>query len=82
MSARVMQVLRDFTLDVEVYSIHESFLRIERLRQLWRSWEALGRAVRRQVRQWTGISPCAWASAPPRPWPSFTCKLNLYSDYV
>src|SRR5690349_3931642 len=35
MSARVMQVLRTFTPDVEVYSIDESFLRLERMRRLW-----------------------------------------------
>jgi hypothetical protein len=67
MSARVMQVLRTFTPDVEVYSIDESFLR-------WRGcadcgpvcppWgkpsghrSANGRAFR-----------CAWVLAPPKRW--------------
>jgi DNA polymerase V len=58
MSTRVMQVLRDFTPDVEVYSIDESFLRIERMGQLWPSWTLMGQAIRKQVRQWTGIPVC------------------------
>jgi len=58
MSARVMQVLRTFTPDVEVYSIDESFLRLERMRQLWPCPAAMGQAIRTQVRQWTGIPVC------------------------
>ena len=58
MSHRVMQVLRDFTPDVEVYSIDESFLRIERMRLLCQSHGAMGQAIRRRVRQWTGIPVC------------------------
>lgn len=58
MSHRVMQVLRDFTPDVEVYSIDESFLRVERMQRLWTSPTAMGQAIRRRVRQWTGIPVC------------------------
>lgn len=58
MSSRVMQILRGLTPDVEVYSIDESFLRIERMGQLWPSWNAMGQAIRKQVRQWTGIPVC------------------------
>lgn len=58
MSARVMQVLRTFTPDVEVYSIDESFLRLERMRQLWPCLSVMGQAIRTQVRQWTGIPVC------------------------
>jgi DNA polymerase V len=58
MSQRVMQVLRGFTPDVEVYSIDESFLRIERMRRLWPSHTAMGQAIRGKVRQWTGIPVC------------------------
>jgi DNA polymerase V len=58
MSARVMQVLREFTPDVEVYSIDESFLRIERMQLLWPSHGAMGQAIRQRVRQWTGIPVC------------------------
>ena len=58
MSARVMQVLREFTPDVEVYSTDESFLRIERMQLLWPSHGAMGQAIRQRVRQWTGIPVC------------------------
>jgi DNA polymerase V len=58
MSQRVMQVLREFTPDVEVYSIDESFLRIERMRRLWPSYTHMGQAIRARVRQWTGIPVC------------------------
>lgn len=58
MSSRVMQVLHTFTPDVEVYSIDESFLGIERMRQLWPCLETMGQAIRTQVRQWTGIPVC------------------------
>ena len=58
MSARVMQVLRTFTPDVEVYSIDESFLRLERMRQLWPCLSIMGQAIRKQVHQWTGIPVC------------------------
>lgn len=58
MSTRVMQVLRNFTPDVEVYSIDESFLRLERMRQLWPCLAVMGHAIRTQVRQWTGIPVC------------------------
>ncbi|RYG96172.1 MAG: Y-family DNA polymerase [Alphaproteobacteria bacterium] len=58
MSTRVMQVLRNFTPDVEVYSIDESFLRLERMRQLWPCLSVMGQAIRNDVRKWTGIPVC------------------------
>lgn len=58
MSQRVMQVLRDFTPDVEVYSIDESFLRIERMQLLWPSHVDMGQAIRLRVRRWRGIPVC------------------------
>ena len=42
MSQRVMAILRDFSPDVEVYSIDESFLGIDGLASLWTSYTALG----------------------------------------
>lgn len=53
-----MQVLRNFTPNVEVYSIDESFLRIERTRQLWLSLSGMGQAIRVDVRKWTGVHAC------------------------
>lgn len=64
MSSRVMQVLRDFTPDVEVYSIDESFLRVERMHRLWPSLAAMGQAIRARARQWTGIPVCVGIGAP------------------
>lgn len=61
-SHRVMQVLEQFSPDVEVYSIDESFLRIERMQQLWPSMTDLGQAIRQRVRQWTGIPVCVGIS--------------------
>ena len=58
MSTRVMQVLRMFTPDVEVYSIDESFLRVERMRRMWPCLTAMGQTIRKDVRQWTGIPVC------------------------
>jgi DNA polymerase V len=64
MSARVMQVLRDFTPDVEVYSIDESFLRVERMRRIWPSLTEMGSAIRKRVHLWTGIPVCVGIGAP------------------
>lgn len=58
MSTRVMQVLRLFTPDVEVYSIDESFLRVERMRKLWPCLNKMGQTIRKDIRQWTGIPVC------------------------
>jgi DNA polymerase V len=58
MSSRVMDILRGFSPDVEVYSIDESFLRVETLRRLWPSNTAMGQVIRQRVRQWTGLPVC------------------------
>lgn len=58
MSNRVMTVLRDFSPDIEVYSIDEAFLRVEAMHALWLSRTAMGQAIRQRVRQWTGIPVC------------------------
>ncbi len=58
LSARVVQVLNQFTPDLESYSIDEAFLRVERMRLLWPSFTAMGQAIRTRVRQWTGIPVC------------------------
>ena len=59
MSRRVVSVLQDFSPDVEVYSIDESFLRVEHLQPLYRSRSALGQAIRQRTVQWTGLPVCA-----------------------
>ena len=50
-SARVMNVLREFTPDLEVYSIDEAFLSFDGFAEQ----EAHARNLRRTVLQWTGI---------------------------
>ena len=59
MSNRVVEVLSAFTPDLEVYSIDESFLRVEHLQPLYRSRSALGQAIRQRTVQWTGLPVCA-----------------------
>ncbi len=53
MSSRVMSVLSSYTPDMEIYSIDEAFLRLDGL--AGRRLDAHAQAMRRQVRQWTGI---------------------------
>jgi DNA polymerase V len=57
-SARVVQVLSQFTPDYETYSVDESFLRVERMRLLWPSFTAMGQAIKSRVVQWTGVPVC------------------------
>ena len=58
MSNRVATILRDFSPDIEVYSIDESFLRIETVAQLYGGAVAMGREMRERIRQWTGLPVC------------------------
>ncbi len=53
LSRRVMQVLGQFTPEMEIYSIDEAFLSLDGFRHL--HLEAYARQIRRTVRQWTGI---------------------------
>ena len=59
MSNRVVSVLREFSLDIEVYSIDESFLRVETLVHLHGGATAMGHVMRERVRRWTGLPVCA-----------------------
>lgn len=58
MSNRVVQILRDFSPDTEVYSIDESFLRIETVAQLYGGAVAMGQQMRERIKQWTGLPVC------------------------
>ncbi|GAA4011968.1 Y-family DNA polymerase [Actimicrobium antarcticum] len=58
MSNRIMTVLRDFSPDVEVYSIDESFLGLNGLGSLWDSPTAMGQSIRQRIRQWVGVPVC------------------------
>ncbi|MFN7946538.1 MAG: Y-family DNA polymerase [Blastocatellia bacterium] len=59
MSARVMEILSDFSPAVEVYSIDEAFIRMEAFVSLdpahGGSLPDQGRAIMERIRRWTGI---------------------------
>lgn len=52
-SERIMESLREFTPDVEVYSIDEAFMDLEGCRSM--SLQELGREIQAKIFQWTGI---------------------------
>lgn len=52
MSARVMEHLRDFTIEVEIYSIDEAFLALDEGKA---NLDTLGREIREKLYKWTGI---------------------------
>ena len=54
MSARVVAILRDTGVPVEVYSIDESFMDLSRIRHR----EEFARDLRTRIRTWTGIATC------------------------
>lgn len=56
MSARVMSILKQFTPDVEVYSIDEAFLAFEGFENY--DLTLYGTHIRNRVLQWTGIPTC------------------------
>ena len=58
MSERVVSILRDFSPDLEVYSIDESFLRVERVLHLHGGSQAMGYQIRNRIRTWTGLPVC------------------------
>jgi DNA polymerase V len=58
MSNRVATILRDFSPDIEVYSVDESFLRIESVAHLYGGAPAMGRLMRERIKQWTGLPVC------------------------
>ncbi len=66
MSARIAATLGTFTPDVEQYSIDEAFLHFDDgAGRRAGGWEALGKAIRARVLQWTGV-PCGIGFAPTR----------------
>lgn len=58
MSNRVVTILRDFSPDIEVYSVDESFLRIEAVAHLYGGVPAMGGQMRERIKQWTGLPVC------------------------
>jgi len=57
-SNRVVAILRDFSPDIEVYSIDESFLRVDRVAHLYGGRACMGRAVRERLWQWLALPVC------------------------
>ncbi|MGC9366707.1 MAG: Y-family DNA polymerase [bacterium] len=53
MSSRVMDVLRKFSPQVEIYSIDEAFLCVEKFKQ--KDYREYGEEIRETVAKWTGI---------------------------
>ena len=58
MSQRVVQILRQFTPHLEVYSIDESFLAIESVLQSYDSPIHLGKNIKERIKQWVGLPVC------------------------
>jgi len=58
MSNRVVSILRDFSPDIEVYSIDESFLRVESVAHLYGGLNSMGQQIRERIKQWTGLPVC------------------------
>jgi DNA polymerase V len=58
MSNRVTQILRGFAPELEVYSIDESFLRIESVAHLHGGAVPMGQQIRDRIRRWTGLPVC------------------------
>jgi len=56
MSSRVMSILRQFSPDVEVYSIDEAFLQLNILE--YDNLNKLGYEMRNRILQWTGLPTC------------------------
>ncbi len=59
MSNRVVSILREFSPDIEVYSIDESFLRVETVDHLYGGATSMGQSMRHRIRQWTSLPVCA-----------------------
>jgi DNA polymerase V len=58
MSNRVVSALREFSPDMEVYSIDESFLRVETTARIYGGHTTMGHIIRERVRRWTGLPVC------------------------
>ncbi len=63
MSNRVVQVLRSFTPNLEVYSIDESFLQIETVLKQYQDTLELGQSIKQKVKDTTGLPVCVGIGA-------------------
>jgi DNA polymerase V len=58
MSNRMITILRDYTENIECYSIDEAFLEAGPIRKLWPSHHELGQAIRARMRKDIGLPVC------------------------
>jgi DNA polymerase V len=63
MSSRVVEVLRKFTPNLEVYSIDESFLQIETVLKQYADPTSMGQIIKEKVRYTTGLPVCVGIGA-------------------
>ena len=63
MSGRVVEVLRKFTPNLEVYSIDESFLQIETVLKQYADPTSLGQIIKQDVKDTTGLPVCVGIGA-------------------
>jgi DNA polymerase V len=63
MSGRVVEVLRKYTPNLEVYSIDESFLQIETVLKQYADPTSLGQIIKRDVKDTTGLPVCVGIGA-------------------
>ncbi len=63
MSSRVVEVLRRFTPNLEVYSIDESFLQIETVLKQYADPTSLGQIIKQDVKDTTGLPVCVGIGA-------------------
>jgi DNA polymerase V len=63
MSSRVVEVLRKFTPNLEVYSIDESFLQIETVLKQYADPTNLGQIIKQDVKDTTGLPVCVGIGA-------------------
>jgi DNA polymerase V len=63
MSGRVVEVLRKFTPNLEVYSIDESFLQIETVLKQYANPTSLGQIIKQDVKDTTGLPVCVGIGA-------------------
>jgi DNA polymerase V len=63
MSGRVVEVLRKFTPNLEIYSIDESFLQIETVLKQYADPTSLGQIIKQDVKDTTGLPVCVGIGA-------------------
>lgn len=59
MSNRLVSILKEYSPQVEVYSIDESFLLLNGMAGQWNNFTEMGQAIRSHVMKWTNLPVCA-----------------------